>query len=150
MSPPLPESASHLADADDQALVMLGKRVYASRCASCHGRSLQGQPLWQLADQDSWRRAPALDQTGRAWLRGDEDLFRIAKFGSLDSAPKVSAMPAFGAMLSDGEIRAAVAFIKARWPMGLRVAQSALNPASAGMPRDALSDWTFPATCKSR
>jgi mono/diheme cytochrome c family protein len=152
MSPPLRDAANHFADADDKALVTMGKHVYALRCASCHGRSLQGQPLWQLADQDSWRRAPALDQTGHAWLRADEDLFRIAKFGSLDPAPKaINAMPAFGAILSDGEIRAAVAFIKARWPIGMRVAQSVLNPVSTGMPRDALqSEWTFPPTCRSR
>src|SRR5580704_13928938 len=38
----------HFADAEDAALVALGRRVYMDACASCHGRALQGQPLWQL------------------------------------------------------------------------------------------------------
>jgi mono/diheme cytochrome c family protein len=148
----LPGGASHFADANDKVLVLLGKRVYAANCASCHGRSLQGQPLWQLADRDSSRRAPALDQTGHSWLRADDDLFRIAKFGGLWPAPNApGAMPAFGAVLSDGELLAVVAFIKARWPFGMRVAQSVFNPGYAGMPRDAARPaWTFPAMCRSR
>lgn len=143
---------SRFADADDKPLVMLGKRVYAANCASCHGRALQGQPLWQLADRDSFRRAPALDQTGHSWLRADEDLFRIVKFGSLAPAPNgPGAMPTFGAVLSDGDILAAVAFIKARWPIGMRVVQAVFNPGHAGVSRDAAqSVWTFPPICRSR
>jgi mono/diheme cytochrome c family protein len=57
----------HFADADNAALVAHGKSVYMGRCASCHGRNLQGQPLWQLKDEFAGRRAPAHDETGHTW-----------------------------------------------------------------------------------
>jgi mono/diheme cytochrome c family protein len=41
---------SHFAAANNRALVILGKQLYIGHCAGCHGRFLQGQPLWQLAD----------------------------------------------------------------------------------------------------
>jgi hypothetical protein len=41
-----------------------------------------------------------------------------------------------------------MAFIKARWPLGLRISQSLLNPGYGGMPANAQSvEWTFPPTC---
>ena len=59
-------------------------------------------------------------------------------------------MPAFRDVLSDHDILAAIAFIKARWPLGLRVAQAMLNPGHAGMPPEADKvDWKFPPACKS-
>ena len=150
LSLPPRRDAGHFADADDPALVADGKHVYAARCASCHGRHLQGQPLWQLADADSARRAPAHDQTGHTWQHADEDLFHITKFGRFAATPEtaVSYMPGFGTVMADGEMLAAIAFIKASWPIGLRVAQATLNPGSAGMPREAgQAGWTFPANC---
>lgn len=68
----------HFADTEDLAKVRQGKQIYQSRCAACHGRNLQGQPLWQMKDENLGRRAPALDQTGRAWTLSDDDLFAAA------------------------------------------------------------------------
>src|SRR5215472_17423545 len=45
----------HLADADDNTEVELGKHSYGLYWASCHGRALQGQSLWQLNDKDAGR-----------------------------------------------------------------------------------------------
>ena len=145
-------AAFRLADADDAAAVGLGRRVYAAHCAACHGRRLQGQPLWQAADADSARRAPALDWTGHSWQRGDAELIRIVELGGVAGAPgQRRFMPAFAPVLSDGEVLAAIAFIKARWPLGMRVVQAARNRGAAGMPREAAqSDWTFPAMCRAR
>jgi mono/diheme cytochrome c family protein len=150
---PVPvESGTHFADADDRAAVMLGKKIYLRDCASCHGRNLQGQPLWQVVDQYAGRRAPAHDATGHTWLHPDEDIFHITKYGRFASSPPkaVSYMPAFKSVLGDREILAVIAFIKARWPIGLRISQAMLNPNFAGMPRDASNaDWRLPPSCNA-
>src|SRR6516162_5516901 len=147
-----PATPPHIANADDLATVMRGRRIYSDHCASCHGRYLQGQPLWQLVDEYVGRRAPAQDETGHTWQHSDEDLFEVTKYGRFASAPSryVSYMPAFRDELSDQQILAVLAFIKARWPLGLRVAQAMLNPGHFEMPPDAAeADWTFPPVCKA-
>jgi S-disulfanyl-L-cysteine oxidoreductase SoxD len=143
-------SPSHFGNADNEKLVMQGKQVYRDNCASCHGRNLEGQFLWQLQDQYAHRRAPAHDATGHTWMHSDEDLFAMTKYGRFPGVPKRihSYMPAFEHRLGDGEIVAVVAYIKAHWPTGIRVSQSMLNPHFAGMPRDADKvAWTLPPTC---
>ena len=141
-------AGGHFADAEDGALVLQGRQIYQRQCAGCHGRSLQGQPLWQLRDAYAGRRAPAHDQTGHTWQHADADLFRMVKLGRFDEAAPATAMPAFRDRLKDGEILAVIAFIKASWPVGLRVAQAMLNPGSAGLPAQAAqADWQFPPTC---
>jgi mono/diheme cytochrome c family protein len=145
-----PAVAQHLADADDAALVADGKLIYRQRCASCHGRSLQGQPLWQLLDEFAGRRAPAQDDTGHSWQHSDEDIFHMTKYGRFaPAAPnQLSSMPGFADTLSDRDILAAIAFIKARWPLGLRVSQAMLNPGFAGMPARANEvEWKLPPNC---
>jgi mono/diheme cytochrome c family protein len=141
---------THVADAADIALTTLGKRVYAGYCASCHGKNLQGQPLWQLDDKFAGKRAPAHDETGHTWQHSDEDLYHKTKYGRfvVEPADPVPAMPAFAAILDDHQILAALAFIKARWPLGLRVSQAMLNPGFAGMPPDANDvEWRLPPNC---
>jgi mono/diheme cytochrome c family protein len=141
---------THFADAADIVLATLGKRIYAGYCASCHGRNLQGQPLWQLDDKFARRRAPAHDETGHTWQHADGDLFEKTKYGRFGAEPAdpTPAMPAFAAILDDDQILAALAFIKARWPLGLRVSQAMLNPGFAGMPPDANDvEWRLPPNC---
>jgi mono/diheme cytochrome c family protein len=144
---------AHFADADDVASVKHGKSVYMGHCASCHGHNLQGQPLWQLKDTFAGRRAPALDETGSTWQHSDKEIFHIIKYGRFPWSPAgaVSFMPAFRDALEDREIIAAAAFIKARWPIALRVSQAMLNPGRAGMPQAAnQTEWKFPpATCNA-
>lgn len=151
LAAPAPTAAAvHFADAGDAALATQGSQLYRRHCASCHGRYLQGQPLWQLMDIYAGRRAPAHDASGHTWQHADETIFRMTKYGTADPAAPdmVSAMPAFKDRLSDGEILAVIAFIKARWPLGLRVSQALLNPGYAGMPADAGTvEWRLPPTC---
>lgn len=72
----------------------------------------------------------------------------MTKYGHFSDAPPGvrSYMPEFASSLDDAQILAAIAFIKARWPLGLRVSQALLNPGYAGMPANARSR-TFPPTC---
>jgi mono/diheme cytochrome c family protein len=150
--PPPATAISHFADADDPGSVTLGKTIYMGHCASCHGRNLQGQPLWQLIDEYAGRRAPAHDETGHTWQHSDEDIFRVIKYGRFPSTPAgvISFMPPAEAVLSDREILDVMAFIKARWPIGLRASQAMLNPGRAGMPRRASSqEWLLPPTCNA-
>jgi mono/diheme cytochrome c family protein len=145
-------TAAHFADAENVDAVQQGKKLYASHCASCHGRKLQGQLLWQVQDEFAGRRAPAHDQTGHTWQHSDEDLFAMVKFGRFRTTPAslTSYMPAYAANLSDDQILATIAYIKATWPLGLRVSQALLNPGYAGMPRNADTvEWRLPPTCQA-
>jgi mono/diheme cytochrome c family protein len=145
-----PVKPAHFADADDAAMVAAGKLLYMRSCASCHGKRLQGQPLWQLEDQHRGERAPAHDQTGHTWAHPDEDLFRMARDGRFPQSPpeRISHMPGFRESLTDTQILAVIAFIKATWPIGLRISQAMLNPGAAGMPADVASvEWTLPPNC---
>jgi hypothetical protein len=57
-------------------------------------------------------------------------------------------MPGFGDRLASEQITAVIAYIKASWPIGLRVSQALLNPGNAGMPAYAADvDWTLPPAC---
>jgi mono/diheme cytochrome c family protein len=141
---------THFADADNEALTTQGAQVYAENCSSCHGRRLQGQALWQLRDQYEGRRAPPHDSTGHTWQHSDEDLFHVTKYGKFPTTPAdvVSFMPAFETRLSDAEILSVLAFIKSRWPIGIRASQSMLNPKHKGMPAGADKvEWTLPPNC---
>jgi mono/diheme cytochrome c family protein len=144
-------SGSHYADAEDAAAASTGKLLYQRHCATCHGRYLQGQPLWQLDQKSPVRRAPAHDESGHTWQHADETIFQITKLGWYDKAPNVlSAMPGFKNVLDDREILDVIAFIKARWPIGLRASQALLNPGYAGMPAEVSRvDWKLPPTCKT-
>lgn len=141
---------TRFADADDVGKLRAGKTLYAQRCARCHGRQLQGQPLWQLQDQYAGRRAPAHDQSGHTWSHSDEDLFYMTREGRFPSTPPEapSYMPAFRDSLTSEQVTAVIAYIKGSWPVGLRISQALLNPGNAGMPSNvADGDWTLPPNC---
>jgi mono/diheme cytochrome c family protein len=142
--------APHFADADNPALVAKGRDIYMAACASCHGRRLQGQALWQVMDTFAGRRAPPHDATGHSWQHSDEDLFcktRTGRFPAQASAGK-SYMPAFAGNLSDQDILAVLAFIKSSWPVGMRASQAMLNPGQRGLPKNlGHASWTLPPNC---
>ncbi len=117
------------ADADDPALVALGRTVYDAQCAACHGARLEGQPGWRSPLPDGGRPAPPHDQTGHTWHHPDRLLFRITKEGGAKSSPPGyrNRMPGFGDKLSDREIWASLAYIKSRWPGRVRERQESIN-----------------------
>ncbi len=120
------------ADATDAALVALGQRVYAEHCAACHGTDLKGEADWRRRRPDGTLPPPPHDASGHTWHHPDAQLFDYTKEGGAGVAPPgfKSGMPGFAGSLTDGEIWAALAFIKSRWPPNIRARQARLNDAA--------------------
>lgn len=98
--------------------VALGARVYQQHCANCHGAKLEGQPEWRTRRANGRLPAPPHDETGHTWHHADAVLFAMTKNGLVPPyAPPgyESDMPGFGAVLSDDEIWAVLAYIQSRW-----------------------------------
>ena len=109
--------------------VKAGTVLYAENCASCHGEKLEGQPDWQISNDDGTLPAPPHDQTGHTWHHGDELLFDYTKQGGQAAMAArgvtsfTSGMPGFSETLSDKEIWDILAFIKSTWPDRVRQMQ---------------------------
>ncbi|UVC13221.1 c-type cytochrome [Mesorhizobium onobrychidis] len=115
---------------DDARVIARGEAVYVAHCASCHGRNLEGQPEWKAQDKDGFLPAPPHDESGHTWHHPDTLLFRITKLGVAEAAnlkDYKTRMPAFGGILTDAEIIAALSYIKSRWPDDLRRRHDELN-----------------------
>jgi mono/diheme cytochrome c family protein len=101
--------------------------VYERYCAACHGIKLEGQPNWRERLPSGRMPAPPHDASGHTWHHPDSVLFGITKYGLVPGkyAPPgyESDMPGFGAVLSDREIHAVLAYIKLSWPPEIRRAQ---------------------------
>lgn len=119
-------SAQSPADPDNTQLVARGKSVYERHCAGCHGIRLQGQPNWREPIRGRMP-APPHDASGHTWHHPDSVLFGITRHGLVPGkyAPPgyQSDMPVFSGVLSDEEIWAVLAYIKASWPSEIRRAQ---------------------------
>lgn len=100
------------------ANVSLGKKVYESHCAACHGINLEGQPNWRVRRPDGKLPAPPHDASGHTWEHPDATLFSIIKNGvAFHAGPRYRTdMPAFKGTLTDDEIWATIAYIKSKWP----------------------------------
>ncbi|WP_292211549.1 cytochrome c [Mesorhizobium sp.] len=115
---------------DDARVIARGEAVYVAHCASCHGRNLEGQPEWKAQDKDGFLPAPPHDESGHSWHHPDTLLFRITKLGVAEAAnlkDYKTRMPAFGGILTDAEIIAALSYIKSRWPDDMRRRHDELN-----------------------
>ena len=116
----------------DPERIALGRDIYATQCASCHGEALEGQPDWR--ERLPWGRLPAPphDETGHTWHHPDEQLFQITKHGVAAFAPEgyESDMPGYAEALTDEEIRAVLYFIKSSWPAEIRERQESITERS--------------------
>jgi mono/diheme cytochrome c family protein len=98
--------------------LVLGQQIYAQHCAACHGTKLEGHPEWRSRLPSGRMPAPPHDDSGHTWHHPDQVLFGITKHGLVPPyapANYPSDMPAFGGTLSDGEIRAVLAYIASHW-----------------------------------
>ncbi|WP_287161053.1 c-type cytochrome [Mesorhizobium sp.] len=115
---------------DDAGVIARGEAVYVVHCASCHGKNLEGQPGWKAQDKDGFLPAPPHDESGHTWHHPDTLLFRITKLGVAEAANLTdykTRMPAFGGLLTDADIIAALSYIKSRWPEDMRRRHDELN-----------------------
>jgi len=117
------------ADATNAQAVALGEKIYQENCAECHGVNLEGQPNWRSVQEDGTLPAPPHDDSGHTWHHDDQLLFNYTKLGGAGVAPPSfkSAMPGFGANLSDDEIWAVLSYIKSRWSLDAQARQARLN-----------------------
>jgi mono/diheme cytochrome c family protein len=107
-SPPLPALRADL--------VAEGQQIYAQRCAGCHGANLQGQPNWKKPLPSGKYPAPPHDDSGHTWHHPDALLKQIIVEGGNGTDGAIpSDMPAFGSVLNEREVDAALEFIKSRW-----------------------------------
>lgn len=114
----------------DPTVLAAGQKIYAKRCASCHGAQLEGQPDWQSRGADDLLPAPPHDATGHTWHHRDELLFRITKFGmakAINMPDYKSSMPIYEGVLGDAEIVAVLSWIKSRWPPSVRAKHDQFN-----------------------
>lgn len=120
------EPTSPPAPALSEADVALGQQVYAENCAACHGANLEGEADWKSQNEDSSFRAPPHDASGHTWHHGDDILIEAIRSGGARLPANIggtSTMPAYGGILTDGEILAVLAYIKSSWPDDLRRVQ---------------------------
>lgn len=111
------------------AVLALGRKLYGQHCASCHGANLEGEKNWRSRNADGTLKAPPHDATGHTWHHDDALLFRYTKDGGakVGGGAFKSAMPGFGHVLKDREIRAILTYIKSRWPKDIRDRQAELS-----------------------
>ena len=131
---PDPEAADPEATGGGAARLALGKLVYGARCAACHGVNLEGQPDWRRRLPGGELPAPPHDASGHTWHHPDGFLFDITKHGTLRFAPPgyKTAMGGFAEVLSDAEITAVIAYIKASWPPEIRARQADITARQRG------------------
>lgn len=114
-----------------------GRDLYDQHCAACHGANLEGAPDWQEQGPEGRFPAPPHDETGHTWHHGDAMLFDYTSRGGQAYLADLgvtfdSGMPAFGAILSDAEIKAILAFIRSTWPEEMRAFQAERTAAEGG------------------
>lgn len=122
---------------DDLSTVDLGRRLYASHCASCHGADLEGQPAWRERRADGKLPAPPHDESGHTWHHPDSQLFELTKYGPTAIAKAKgtdyqSDMPGYDGVLTDAEIVAVLSYIKSRWPGDIRRRHDDMNAKVGG------------------
>ena len=102
----------------DSNAIALGKQLHADYCAACHGENLEGQENWQTPHANGRAKAPPHDAAGHMWHHSDSQNLLITKYGMSEMVGDgyESDMPAFKDALSDEDILAILAFIKAQWP----------------------------------
>lgn len=101
-----------IAQTEQAALLALGKEVYMTNCASCHGPEGEGQPNWKIPDANGVRPAPPHDSSGHTWHHSDSQLLDIIVNGS--SSPS-STMIGYEDILTQAEIEASLTYIKTFW-----------------------------------
>lgn len=97
----------------DQKTLALGKQLFDSNCAACHGERAQGAPNWQKPGPDGKYPAPPLNGTGHAWHHPMGALQQTIRNGTIHLG---GSMPAWKNELRDEEIQVVIYWFQAKWP----------------------------------
>ncbi len=119
---------------DNSALLSVGRQIYFSQCAACHGEQLQGEPNWRDRGADGRLPAPPHDPSGHTWHHPDAQLFALTKYGigpTVGQPDYPSNMPAYDGVLTDHEIIAVLSWIKAQWPEEIQQKHDDINRQAA-------------------
>lgn len=127
------------------AAIVLGRQVYAQRCASCHAADGKGDTPLAL----SLPLSPPNLASGLLWRRADGELFWKIAYGMHDGRGATT-MPGFASQLSDAEVWSLIDFMKANaagasirdigaWDQP--VALPSVTADCAGMPRQSVAQW---------
>lgn len=116
-------------DPSDARQVAAGAAIYRVHCASCHGANLEGQPDWRSRLPNGRLPAPPHDASGHTWHHADEVLLKIVREGPAfyASLGVQTDMPAFGAVLSEADMAAVLAYIKSTWPPEIQARQAQIS-----------------------
>lgn len=119
-------------DPQDPRLVAMGEPIYFAHCARCHGATLEGEPDWRRRRPDGRLPAPPHDPSGHTWHHPDWELFAMTAQGVTPLAPPdyETDMPAYRGILTDEEIIAVLAWIKAQWPPEIAAIQQGISERS--------------------
>jgi mono/diheme cytochrome c family protein len=106
-----------------------GAALYQANCSACHGQRGEGSPNWRTPNSDGTFNPPPHDETGHTWHHADGQLFLIVRDGGqiYATAGFKPQMPAFGAQLSDQEIRDVINYLKSLWPAQQRQFQAEVS-----------------------
>ena len=99
----------------------LGKALYYTHCASCHGDNLQGQPKWKTSlDEDGHNYAPPLNGTGHTWHHSEEQLYKIIRYGLKFYNENYDGKMQGNDKLSDEDVWSILEYIKSVWPESIQ------------------------------
>ncbi len=106
-----------------------GGAIYREHCASCHGAEAQGAPNWEEPNAAGELPPPPHGPEGHTWRHSDDELRHMIAKGWRDPFNRTQrlTMPAFGAILSDAEIAAVIAYLKTLWTDEQRAFQARRN-----------------------
>ena len=90
----------------------LGRGLFDTHCASCHGKEAIGDPNWRQPDENGLYRPPPLNGTAHAWHHPLAVLYQQIMKGS---APGAGNMPAFQNVLDRGEALAIISYFQSLW-----------------------------------
>jgi mono/diheme cytochrome c family protein len=97
----------------DFGTLIKGGKLFRKNCAQCHGPLGQGHPHWNKADANGKYPPPPLNGTGHTWHHSEKVLKQIIRDGTGNLGGN---MPAWKDKLSDDDISAILAWIRAQWP----------------------------------
>ena len=101
--------------------INLGKSLYVTHCASCHGNNLQGQPNWSTKkDKDCHNLSPPLNGTGHTWHHSQDQLFNIIRYGFKIYNENYDGKMQGNDKLNDDDIWSILAYMKSVWPESIQ------------------------------